>query len=74
MKIINLIAFIIVLIGCINWALVGIFDINLVALIFMGYRTVGSIIMYILVGVSALWLLLSSIASHGKIDFVENAG
>ncbi len=71
MKIANIIAFVIVIIGCINWALVGIFDFNLVSMIFRGYRAVGSVITYILVGVSALWLLLSSIASRGKIDFVE---
>jgi len=70
-KVLNLIAFTILLFGGINWALIGIFNLNLVATIFMGYRSWGSIVMYVLFGVSAIWLIISSIVSNGKITFVE---
>ena len=55
----NVLSYIIALIGCLNWGLVGIFDFNLVGWIFGGYRSVGSIIVYILVAIAALWLIIS---------------
>ena len=54
--ILNWIAFIILMIGGLNWGLVGIFNFNLVEWIFGGYN-VGSIIIYILVLLSVLWLI-----------------
>ncbi len=58
MKIISLIAMILVLIGGLNWGLVGLFDLNLVAALFG--TTILAQIVYILVGVSALWLIATS--------------
>ena len=52
----NWIAFIILAIGGLNWGLIGIFDFNLVEWIFGGYNA-GSIIIYILVLLSVLWLI-----------------
>ena len=54
--ILNWIAFIILMIGGLNWGLVGIFNFNLVEWIFGGYNA-GSIIIYILVLLSVLWLI-----------------
>ena len=54
--ILNWIAFIILAIGGLNWGLIGIFDFNLVEWIFGGYNA-GSIIIYILVLLSVLWLI-----------------
>ena len=56
----NWIAFVILLIGGINWGLVGIFNFNLVSWIFGGYNA-GSIIVYILVLLSAIWLIIAAI-------------
>jgi len=70
-KVINLAAFTLLLLGGLNWMLVGIFNINLFATVFMGYRSVGAITTYVLVGISALWLIISSIVSNGRIQFVE---
>jgi uncharacterized membrane protein YuzA (DUF378 family) len=70
-KVFNILAFSILLLGGITWALIGIFNINLISMIFMGYRSWGSIIMYVLFGLSAIWLVISSIISHGRISFVE---
>jgi uncharacterized membrane protein YuzA (DUF378 family) len=71
-KVLNIIAFTILLIGGINWFMIGAFDINVISLIFRGYRSVGSIVMYVLIGISALWLIISGIVSNGRISFVEN--
>lgn len=54
MKVIDTIALILVIIGAINWGLIGIFDFNLVETLF-GTATVISKIIYILVGISGLW-------------------
>jgi len=70
-KVVNLLAFTVLLLGGLNWMLVGIFNLNLISTVFMGYRSAGAVTMYILVGVSALWLIISSIISNGRIQFVE---
>ncbi len=54
----NWIAFIILLLGGINWGLVGIFNFNLVEWIFGGLNA-GSIIVYVLVLISAIWLIVA---------------
>ena len=54
MKIIDTIALILIIIGAINWGLVGIFNFNLVYTLF-GTMSVISRIIYILVGISGLW-------------------
>lgn len=54
MKVIDTIALILIIIGAINWGLVGIFNFNLVEAIFGGISVITRII-YILVGISGLW-------------------
>ncbi len=66
MIIANYIAFILLLIGALNWGLVGIFNFNLVAWISMGSRVVERII-YILVLISAIWLIISAAIDGGII-------
>ena len=56
MYILRIISYILVIIGAINWGLIGFFGYDLVASIF-GEMTVISRIVYGLVGVSALILL-----------------
>lgn len=68
MIIANIIALILVLVGCINWGLVGIFDWNLVSAIF-GVGTILSTIVYILVLLSAIWLVVALCMEHGRISF-----
>ena len=53
MKIIDKIALILIIIGAINWGLIGLFNFNLVSTIF-GDMTILSRIVYILVGLSAV--------------------
>ena len=54
MKVIDKIALVLIIIGAINWGLIGIFNFDLVAAIF-GEMSVISRIVYGLVGVSGLW-------------------
>ncbi len=54
MKTLNLLTLLIVIVGGVNWGLVGLFDFNLVAAIF-GAGTVVTRIVYVLVGLSALY-------------------
>ena len=56
MKIIDKIALALVIIGAIDWGLIGIFNFNLVDTIF-GVMSIISRIIYILVGLSGLWAI-----------------
>ncbi len=57
MKLLNLIAFLLVVIGGLNWGLVGLLDVNVVTMIF-GVAMLTKIV-YILVGLSALYMLVT---------------
>lgn len=54
MKVIDKIALLLIIIGAINWGLIAVFELDLVALLF-GEMTVLSRIVYGLVGLSGLW-------------------
>jgi hypothetical protein len=57
MKLLNLITQILIVVGGLNWGLIGFLNWNLVAALF-GESSVLSQIVYMLVGVSALWQLI----------------
>lgn len=57
MRAINLVTLLLIIVGGLNWGLVGLFDFNLVAALF-GEQSALSRIVYILVGASALWQLI----------------
>ena len=73
MVIANLISYVLVLIGAVNWGLYGIFDFNLVGWIFGGPRSVGSIIIYVLVAVAAIWLIISPIITGRSLVLWGNS-
>ncbi len=54
MKVIDKIALVLIVIGAINWGLVGFFEFNLVDTLF-GEATAFTRIIYALVGISGLW-------------------
>ncbi len=58
MNILRIVAYTLTLIGALNWGLVGIFNLDLVAAIF-GDMTVMTRIVYTLVGISAIVTALS---------------
>ena len=57
MRAINLLTLTLVIVGGLNWGLVGAFDFDLVAAIF-GPMSALSRLVYILVGLSALWQIV----------------
>jgi uncharacterized protein len=58
MRALNLITLLLIIVGGINWLLVGIADFDLVAALFGGQQAMLSKIVYILVGLSALYQLV----------------
>ena len=63
MKILNYIVLTLVIIGALNWLLVGLFQFNLVDSIF-GELSILSRIIYTIVGIAGLW----SIAFYSKLS------
>lgn len=56
MKVLNIIALTLIVIGAINWGLLGLFGFNLVGYIF-GATSLIAMIIYSLVGFAGLWSL-----------------
>jgi uncharacterized membrane protein YuzA (DUF378 family) len=67
MKIANIIAYILVIVGALNWGLFGFFGFNLVSFIFAGARSVGSVITYTLIALAAVWLIISPWMTRGRL-------
>lgn len=67
MVIANIIAYVLVLLGALNWGLFGLFHLNLVSTVFMGAYSLGSVIVYSLIAVAALWLIISPIVTNGAL-------
>jgi len=63
-KVIDLIALVLVIVGGLNWGLVGLFDLDLVAALF-GSPVLAKIV-YVLVGLSALWLAIVGLVKKAK--------
>jgi uncharacterized membrane protein YuzA (DUF378 family) len=65
MKPLNLITLVLVIVGGLNWGLVGLFDWNLVAALF-GEGSALARAVYVLVGISAIWQLVPLSAALGN--------
>lgn len=63
MKIISFIAFILVIIGALNWLLIGLFSFDVVAIIF-GVASIMSRIIYSLVGLAGLWMIFYLVVAN----------
>ncbi len=59
MQVVKIVSYILVLIGAVNWGLVGFFNVDLVALIF-GDMTLLARIVYGLVGICAILYAITS--------------
>ena len=66
MKILNTITLSLVIVGGLNWGLVGLFDFDLVAAIF-GAGSLLARIVYVLVGLSAAWQI-GPLMAHLRSD------
>ncbi len=53
----DILALILVIIGALNWGLVGLFQFDLVAAIFGGSASVVSRIIYVLVALAGIWAI-----------------
>jgi hypothetical protein len=62
MKSLNLITLILLIVGGLNWGLVGLLNFDLVATLF-GVGSILARIVYMLVGLSALWQLIPLFAA-----------
>lgn len=58
MKMLHVVAFLLVVVGALNWGLVGLFDFNLVTMLVGMYPMIEKLV-YVLVGASAVWLLIT---------------
>lgn len=71
MRTLNTIAYILVIIGGINWGLVGLFGLDLVAALF-GEMSVASRIVYVLVGMAAVWATAALVSMRHPVTTSEH--
>ena len=64
MRTINVITLVLLIVGGLNWGLVGLLDFDLVAAIF-GEMSPLSRIIYVLVGLSAIWQIIPLVKGEG---------
>jgi len=70
----NTVALILMIVGALNWLLVGLFQFNLVAWIF-GAGTIMARIIYSIVGLAAIWgiaMLFQRNVRHASVSTVED--
>ncbi|SFA89311.1 DUF378 domain-containing protein [Clostridium frigidicarnis] len=60
-------AMVLVLIGALNWGIIGLLNVDLVGLLFHSIPTLQRVI-YILVGVAAIYLLILMLRSRQKLQ------
>ena len=70
MAIVNLIAFVLAVIGALNWGLVGFFKFNLVSARFGEERNVWHIVVYGLICLAGIWLIISAAIIHGNVALI----
>lgn len=66
MKALNLITLLLLIIGGLNWGLVGAFQFDLVATLFGGQDGSIARLVYVLVGLSAAWQLIALTGGIGR--------
>ena len=67
-KVLNWVSLILVSLGALNWAIVGMFNYNLLGAMMLGYRSAGAITLYVFIGLSAMWLIASLILQRGRLS------
>lgn len=69
MKALNLVTLVLLIVGGLNWGLVGAFQFDLVASLFGGQDAMLSRVVYLLVGLSAVWQIvaLARPAEHASL-------
>jgi len=67
MKALDMTALVLVIVGGLNWLLVGLFEMDLVASV-LGEGSVASRVVYVLVGVAALWMLWGALMNKSRVE------
>lgn len=73
MKALNIITLALVIVGGLNWGLVGLFGFDLVAAMF-GSASIASRLVYILVGLSAAWQIMPLLSAMGSGEIATQRG
>jgi uncharacterized protein len=60
LNVIDWAAMVLVIVGALNWGLVGLFGFNLVNALFGGVPTIESIV-YVLVGIAGAWMIYTGV-------------
>ena len=68
----KIVAFILTILGCLNWLAIGMLQYDFVAGMFGTQANIFSRIVYTLVGVSAVYLTCAIIANKGKLTTSPN--
>ncbi len=70
MEIINVIALILVLTGAIVWGIIGVSGINVLGLITGESGSMAARIVYVIVGIAAIYLIIAAFVGGGNLAFV----
>jgi uncharacterized protein len=73
MKPLNILTLILVIVGGLNWGLVGLFNFDLVAVILRSVSLLSRAV-YILVGISALWQVIPLAGAFGSREAMTQRG
>lgn len=65
MNVLQKIALVLIIIGALNWLLIGVFDFNLVSFVFDNMSTVVSRIIYIIVGLAGI-VAISALFTYNR--------
>jgi uncharacterized protein len=74
MKALNLITLLLIIVGGVNWLLVGAFQFDLVAALFGGQDAALSRIVYVLVGLSAIYQLVPFFKAMSTGEVIAERG
>jgi uncharacterized membrane protein YuzA (DUF378 family) len=73
MKTLNLLTLVLLIVGGLNWGLVGAFQFDLVASLFGGQDAMLSRVVYLLVGLSAVWQIVALVRPTGHASLARSA-
>lgn len=68
MNIINKIALILIIVGALNWGLVGLFSFDLVAWICGGAATILARIIYVVIALAGIWCISLLFTSNDEVS------
>ena len=64
-SVLDWIALIIIVIGGLNWGLYGLYQLNIISMIFGGFSMIARVV-YIIVGIAAIYAIVRALLCHKK--------